>query len=260
MRHIPQTNYGRIYRSFAIMQRLMFENARLNRLCMEAKGTTARHELMLREADHRIKNSLQVVASLLGLQARRETNGAAKDALHAATARIQAVAFIHDALQLNGGTDSVDLGTVITTMTKALHDMAGEAGAVEILVRAESVHAPLTLAQPIVLAVNELVINALRHAFPDRRSGAVMITVARDSERVRIDVCDNGVGLPASYADGRGYGTMLVRAMVAKIGGRLDVDTLSGVRFTLSAPLARPTVSAKSTPLASDQSRTMAAC
>lgn len=260
MRHIPPTNHGRVERSFGAMQRLMFENARLSRLCMEAKGMAARHELMLREADHRIKNSLQVVASLLGLQARRETNGAAKDALHAATARIQAVARIHDALQLNGGTDSVDVGAVVTTMSKALHAMAGEPISVEIIVRAESVHVPLKLAQPIVLAVNELVLNSLRHAFPDSRSGAVMITVNRDGERVRIAVSDNGVGLPAGYADGRGYGTTLVRAMVEKIGGRLDVGTLSGAHFTLSAPLARPAVSAKSNNVASNQSRTMAAC
>lgn len=259
MRHIPQTNYGRIDRSYGTMQRLVSENARLNRLCMEAKGMTAQHELMRREADHRIKNSLQVVASLLGLQARRETNGAARYALNAATARIQAVARIHEALQLDGGTDGIDVGAVIATMSKALNVMAGEPASVEIIVRDESVQVPLTLAQPIVLAVNELVINALRHAFPDGRSGAVMITVARDGERVRIDVCDDGVGLPAGYADGRGYGTMLVRAMVAKIGGRLDVDTLSGARFTLSAPLARPAVSAKSNNVASDQSRTMAA-
>lgn len=238
-----QTNYGRIDRSFRSTQRLMFENARLSRLCAEAAGTAARHELMLREADHRIKNSLQVVASLLHLQARRETNGPVRDALQAATARIQTVACIHDALQLNGGTDNVDVGALIATMSKALHAMAGEPVSVEIIVRAEPVQVQLKLAQPIMLVVNELVINALRHAFPDSRNGAVMIAVARDGERVRIDVCDNGIGLPDGYADGRGYGTTLVHAMVAKIGGRLDVETSSGARFTLSAPLTEPVIS-----------------
>jgi two-component sensor histidine kinase len=251
-----ETNYGRVDRREDEIQHLMAENARLSRLCAEAAGTAARHELMMREADHRIKNSLQVVASLLHLQARRETNGLVRDALQAATARIQTVARIHDALQLDGGTDNVDVGALIAAMSKDLHAMAGEPVSVEIIVRAEPVQVQLKLAQPIMLAVNELVINALRHAFPDSRNGAVMVAVARDDDRVRIDVCDNGIGLPAGYGDGRGYGTTLVHAMVAKIGGRLDVETSPGARFTLSAPLAAP-AALKNT--ASDQPHAMAA-
>lgn len=259
MRHrVSQTNYGRADRALGTMQRLMFENTRLNRLCMEARGMAARYELMLREGDHRIKNSLQVVASLLGLQARRETTDAAREAIHAAAARIQAVARIHDALQLNGGGDAPDIGALIATMSASLRDMAGAPRSIEISVRAQSIKVPLTLAQPLVLAVNELVINALRHAFPDDRTGAIMITVARDCDGLRIDVSDNGVGLPAGYAAGDGYGMTLVRAMIAKIGGRLDVETSSGARFTLSAPLARPAAPMAQAHAVADLSQAMA--
>jgi two-component sensor histidine kinase len=260
MRHIPQTNYGRIDRSFGAMQRLMFENARLNNLCMEARNMAAQYELMLREGDHRIKNSLQVVASLLGLQARRETSDAARAGIHAAAARIQAVARIHDALQLDGGGAAPDIGALIATMSASLRDMAGAPLSIEIIVRVQPIKVPLTLAQPLVLAVNELVLNALRHAFPDGRRGAIMVTVTRDCDGVRITVSDNGVGLPPGYADGRGYGMTLVRAMIAKIDGRLDVKTSSGARFTLSAPLARPTASSAQAHAAADPSQAMAAC
>lgn len=260
MRHIPQTNYGRTDRSYGAMQRLVSENARLNRLCMEARGMAARYELMLREGDHRIKNSLQVVASLLGLQARRETSDAARDAIHAAAARIQAVARIHDALQLDGGGAAPDIGALIAAMSDSLRDMAGDPLSIEIIVRVQPIKVPLTLAQPLVLAVNELVLNALRHAFPNGRTGAIMVTVARDCDGVRIVVSDNGVGLPAGYADGRGYGMTLVRAMIAKIGGRLDVETSSGARFTLSAPLAMRVVSSAQARAAADPSQAMAPC
>lgn len=254
MRHIPQMNYGRIDRSSGAMQRLMFENARLNRLCIEAENMAAASELMLREGDHRIKNSLQVVASLLGLQARRETSDAARDAIHAAAARIQAVARIHDALQLDGSGAAADIGALIATMSASLRDMAGAPLSIEIIARTQSIKVPLTLAQPLVLAVNELVINALRHAFPDGRAGTIMITVARECDRLRIDVSDDGVGLPAGYADGGGYGMTLVRAMTAKLGGHLDVETSSGARFTLSAPLAEPTASSAQTHAGADLS------
>jgi two-component sensor histidine kinase len=237
----------------------MIENARLSRICLQARGMAARYELLLREGDHRIKNSLQVVASLLGLQARRETSSAIRQALQAATARIQAVARIHDALQLDGGADVVDIGALIATMSKSLHTMAGEPSSIEIIVRAEPIPAPLKLAQPLVLAVNELVINALRHAFPDDRGGAVVVTVARTGDGLEINVADNGAGLPAGYADGRGYGMTLVRAMIAKVGGRLEAESSSGARFTLSAPLFKASASAPShfVPI---RSPVMAAC
>lgn len=257
MKHIPKN--GRIDRSFSAMRRLMFENARLNNVCVDARSMATRYELMRREGDHRIKNSLQVIASLLGLQARREASDAARDAIQTAAARIQAVARIHDALQLNGATDEPDIGALIATMSASLLDMAGDPGSIEINVRAQPIKVPLKLAQPLVLAVNELVINALRHAFPDGRTGTIMVTVARDCDRVRIAVSDNGVGLPPGFADGRGYGMTLVRAMIAKVDGRLDFETSSGARFTLSAPLARPAASSVRAHAASHLPQGMAA-
>jgi len=216
---------------------LLAENAELRRLCAQAKDLAARHELALREGDHRIKNSLQIVASLMSVQERRETNSAAKHALRAATARIQAVASIHDALQLTGGGDDVNLGALVETMCGSLQSMAGDPEAVQVIVDAEFIHAPIALAQPIVLAVNELVVNALRHAFPNGRCGAVSVNITRDGRELRVVVADDGVGLPPGYQDGLGFGMKLVRMMIAKVDGVLLVENQAGARFTLTAPL-----------------------
>ena len=216
---------------------LLAENAQLRRLCAQGKDLVARHELALREGDHRIKNSLQIVASLMGLQEHRETNLVAKHALRTAKARIEAVARIHDALQLTGGADDVSLGALIETMCGSLHSMAGDPEAVQILVDAEFIHAPIALAQPVVLATNELVVNALRHAFPDGRAGAVHVNVSSAGGQLQVIVADDGVGLPAGYQQGLGFGMKLVRMMVEKVGGTLSVESQSGARFTLSAPL-----------------------
>src|SRR5690349_15275890 len=144
----PSSSYG--------VKALLVENARLRRLCAEAKELASRHELLLREGDHRIKNSLQIVASLMGMQERREENPVARHALRAAAARIQAVARIHDALQLAGSKDLVNLGALIDVMSKSLHAMAGDPDAIKIVVTVEPIEAPIALAQPLVLAVNEL--------------------------------------------------------------------------------------------------------
>jgi two-component sensor histidine kinase len=216
---------------------LLAENAELRRLCAQAKDLAARHELALREGDHRIKNSLQIVASLMRVQERRETNPVAQHALRAATARILAVASIHDALQLTGGGDDVNVGALVETMCGALQSMAGDPEAVQVIVVAEFIHAPIALAQPMVLAVNELVVNALRHAFPNGRGGAVSVNIARDGGELRVVVADDGVGLPPGYQDGLGFGMKLVQMMVAKVGGVLLVESQAGARFILTAPL-----------------------
>jgi len=216
---------------------LLAENAQLRRLCAQSKDLVARHELALREGDHRIKNSLQIVASLMSVQERRETNPVAKHALRAATARIQAVASIHDALQLAGGGDDVNVGALVETMCRALQSMAGDPEAVQVIVEADFIHAPIALAQPVVLAVNELVVNALRHAFPEGRSGAVRVNIARSGSELCVVVADDGIGLPAGYQDGLGFGMKLVRMMAAKVGGVLLVESEAGARFTITAPL-----------------------
>ncbi len=214
---------------------LLAENARLRRLCAEAKELAARHELALREGDHRIKNSLQIVASFMGMQERRETNPAARGALHAARARIQAVARMHDALQLNGSTDAVNLGALIEKMCTSLHEMAGDPLRVQVIVDAEPLEAPISLAQPVVLAVNELVVNALRHAFPDDRAGTVHVTLKSIDGELRVVVADDGAGLPANHDHAAGFGMKLIRMMASKIGATLQIESTPGARFTLSA-------------------------
>lgn len=237
LRQIP-TDRPSIGRTYSYVRRLQMENAQLKEICEKSKDMAARYDLLLREGDHRIKNSLQVVASLLGMQARREADAKVQEALHAAAARIVAVARIHDALQLQGSHDLVDLGALIQTMCESLHTMAGARASTRIVVDAAQMHAPLALAQPVVLAVNELVINALRHAFPDNLDGSVKVTLTSTARQLNVCVADDGVGLPSDYASGRGYGMTLVRAMITKIGGRLDAENRAGACFTLTAPLS----------------------
>lgn len=216
---------------------LVLENARLRRLCALSKEIVDRHALALREADHRIKNSLQIVSSGLGLQARRETNAAARAALQTAAARVSAIARIHDALQLSQSADTMDLGRTVETMCASLDELVGRESGVRIVAKAAPVVTSTEVAQPVVIAINELVINALRHAFPDERGGEVIVEVKQVGVDVCVSVSDNGIGLPPAYLAGNGYGMSLVRMLTSKLGGVLKVDTGAGARFTLSAPL-----------------------
>ena len=197
----------------------------------------ARHTIMLREGDHRIKNSLQLVASLMRLQARNETSKEARNALNGAAARVGSVANIHDALQASVGDDLVDLGGALRLACESLQTMASDAGKLDIIAEIESLKVPAAMARALVLAVNELVVNALRHAFPEREAGSVRISLSHDDAHLRISVTDDGIGLPADYASGQGYGMKLVNMLIKQAGAVLKVDRIPGTRFTIHAPL-----------------------
>lgn len=233
--------------SLATLRRLTRENTRLKQLCEQNSGWAERCALLRREGDHRIKNSLQIVASLLDIQSRRALDASAQAALHTAAARTLAVARIHDALQLNNSNDDlVDLSGLLARLCASLDELAGGSIRVQTILH-EEIEAPLTLAQPIALAVNELVLNALRHAFPKGGAGRVTVTISANDRQLEIKVADDGNGLPDNYRGGQGYGMRLVEAMAAKLGGRLDLQNEDGACFTLTAPhtsTPRPTTGA----------------
>ncbi|MCX7359464.1 MAG: sensor histidine kinase [Alphaproteobacteria bacterium] len=87
-----------------------------------------------------------------------------------------------------------------------------------------------------MLIVNELVLNALRHAFSQAASGVILVTLHRTDGVLYVSVADNGAGLPVGYDTKNGFGMRLVRMMASKIGATLEIESSGGARFTLIAP------------------------
>lgn len=200
----------------------------------------SRFAIQLREGDHRIKNSLQLITGLVVMQAKHETSDVARDALNRAAARIMSVAHVHDALQLNASEADIDMGLALTTMCRSMETMAGDPGRIHVQVETppEPVLVSVILAQPIMLIVNELTINALKHAFPDGRSGSVCVSLTCAGAVLHLCVSDDGVGLPDGYSDSQGFGMNLVRMAVRQISGKLTITSANGTCFTLDAPAA----------------------
>ena len=217
-------------------QGLRDENTRLRQMLKTADEAASRYSTLLREGNHRIKNSLQIVASLITMQARREPSLTARDALRTASSRIMSVARMHDALQESGGDDVVNLGEILNAMCASLNSMGGDSLGVAVVVEAQPIKAPVLYAQPIVLAVNELVVNALRHGFPDGRTGSITIKLWASRGQVHVLVADDGVGLPPGHAEGQGYGMKLVRMMTTQLSGDIHVFSGAGTRISLVFP------------------------
>ena len=196
--------------------------------------------ILMGEVSHRVKNSLALVAGLLGLQARAATDPAVRAAFEDARARVGTIAQVHDQLWRQTQVETVDLSQFLKDLCVKLKETAPNH---TLVVEANpSIVVPTDQAIPLGLLANELVTNAFKYAYPDG-AGEVRIVLHASAERVRLEVADRGVGLPdgfdlAQSAKGS-LGTRLINGFVRQLGGTLEVsDAGPGARFVLDIPRA----------------------
>ncbi len=211
-------------------------------------------EVLLREIHHRVKNNLQVVASLLNLQADALPVGAARRGLTESRGRIQSMSLVHELLYQSRDLAHVDLGEYLELLLRRL--VAGhsvEAGRIACRVRSERIAVEIDLAIPCGLIVTELVSNALKHAFPGGRRGRIDVEVHTDrAGRSQITVSDDGVGLPEDVRleSATTLGLQIVRGLVDQLHAAIELVRNGGttVRVTLPPPEPGPTPTLRAEP------------
>jgi two-component sensor histidine kinase len=196
-----------------------------------------RHQLLLREANHRVNNSLQIVAAMLHLQSSHTESSDVRNELREAGTRIAAVARAHQKLYISGQIETLDLGSYLTEVCK---DITASISACEINVSAEQgIVIPTDRAITIVLLVNELVTNAIKHAYPQAHC-RVWVTLSRKAEGgILVSVRDEGVGLPADFdvKSGRRLGMRLVKAFTEQLRGELQIVRKEpGIELAVTIP------------------------
>ena len=204
-------------------------------------------DLILREADRRIRTSLQGLASLLRLQAGRSPTPEAAEVLRLGSARVEAVGRIHG--MLRGAPDDaarLDLEVYLRGLCVSLGEAQGAdgRGGGEIVVEVEPAAVAAATAQALGLAVGELVANAFRHAFAPGAAGTVWVQGAPDgSGGYRLVVADDGRGMPGGFVvgSGPGFGLRLVSLLAARVGAKFEVHDGRGARFVLSFHHQQPT-------------------
>lgn len=200
----------------------------------------AAKEVLLEEVNHRVKNSLQIVTSLLSLQAAKSEMPAVKQSLLEASARIGVVAAMHQSLYATGSHDRVDLSAYLdklTADTVAALDSKGRISA-RFSSNGEVVVA-LDDAVPLALVVHELLTNAIKYAFTKDETGSIEITVRRVGGEILIRLSDDGAGLPHGFnpLKSTGFGMRIVTALTQQLGGRLDlVSQRKGTGFLIALP------------------------
>jgi len=205
------------------------------------RASLAEKEMLLREIHHRVKNNMQVVMSLISLQ-QAEVGAEGADAMRRMHARVRAMALVHERLYMSRNLGEIEMRDYLPTLVQQIAaSYRAEAGNVEVAAETESMRFPLDTAIPFGLLVNELVTNALKHAFVASGKGRVRILLARRGKEAELLVEDDGKGLPEGF-DARGatsLGMQLVFGLVSQLGGRLDIGNRGarGASFKVLFPL-----------------------
>jgi two-component sensor histidine kinase len=209
--------------------------------------------LLMREIHHRVKNNLQIVASLLNLQASRIRAPGARAEFAAARDRVRALATLHRHLYSQGELTSIMMSSFLTELCGQLFDAMGErrGGRIQLTIEAIDLEMSGDQAVPLSLVVTEAVSNAIKYAFPGGRSGHVGVFLTSDGESARLVIEDDGVGIPAGRVETEtgtrdGLGIQLIRGFAKQLKAELTVEEVNGTRYTLSIPLAPHAVGAES--------------
>jgi PAS domain S-box-containing protein len=198
-------------------------------------------ELLLREIHHRVKNNMQVISSLLTLQASSSGNPEFSAMCHDSRKRIHSMALIHEKLYRSGDFTKIDLADYAADLaTDLIASYAKNPSNIALIIEGNNMYTDIHLAIPCGLILNELITNVLKHAFPGDGSGELQIGITETKNReMQIMVRDNGVGMPNAVNphQPKGIGLYLVNGLVTnQLGGHWEVEHGHGTAFRFMFP------------------------
>jgi len=219
------------------LQRLNQElEDRVSARTRELAGANTQLTVLLHEVHHRVKNNLQIIASMLRLQQRYLESPSLKDALNRSIGRIHAMSLVHEALYGHANLAHVEVGDYLRKLVEFVVRADPRAANVAIDVQADATTLRMDQSVPLALVANEVITNALKHGFPDQRQGRIHVSAATQGTQVTLLVEDDGVGqADAGDSASSGFGMQIVQAMAAQLGGTAKLQpTGRGMRFELT--------------------------
>ena len=197
-------------------------------------------DILLGEIHHRVKNNLQIVHSLLDLQSMRLTDPYVLEMLRDSQNRIRSMALIHQSLYQSKDFAHVHFNTVLESLVPSLiESYQSNQCMVGFEIEAEDVRVPLNQAVPCGLIVNELITNALKHAFVGREQGNIRIVLTNSHGGALLQVSDDGVGIPENIdiQQSETLGLQLVYLLAGQIGSEIQMQKSNPTRFSLHIPV-----------------------
>lgn len=225
--------------------------ARRTEADLALRASVHEKDMLLKEVHHRVKNNLQLISSLLRLESGRTDNDAIRTVLGEMQGRILSMALLHEALHQSTSLAHLNLGHYLSHLARQVFRSLAPAGNLRLDLDVSDIEVDPDQAIPCGLLVNELVSNAIKHGFPGGRLGVVRLVLQSDgANRVRLEVSDDGVGLPPNLAERRAssLGLHLVTVLARQLNAELTTTSIAGTQFSLSFAARRSTLDPVRTP------------
>jgi PAS domain S-box-containing protein len=200
------------------------------------KRSVEEKNVLLKEVHHRVKNNLQIISSLLFLQATQVADPKARELFAESQNRILAMSLVHEELYRSRDLASVSMRGLITNLVQRLMDSGGQRARVDL--KLEEATLPVTKSLPCGMAVNELVTNAIKHGLGLHGDGELAVHFRHTTDGYELLVADNGPGIPpdVDFAAPRTLGLTLVRSLADQLQGSITYENAGGARFVLTFP------------------------
>ena len=212
----------------------------VRKLAEERAGAMAAEKATLfKELQHRVKNSLGIMASLIGIEAGKARNDDVRATLETLESRVSALALLYDMLYDSGGIDEVPLASYLeSVVASAASSLGADSRGIRLGCDLAAASIDMRRAVSLGLAVNELVTDCLKYAFPEGRAGIVGVSLRLEAGYYVVVVADDGVGLPPGFdpESGHGFGLKLVSLLSRQLGAEFVIESKRGSSFTLRIP------------------------
>ena len=195
-------------------------------------------EVLLKEIHHRVKNNLQIISSLLSIQMSGIKDEPTRELFRESQNRVRSMALVHERLYRSVTLAEVDFGEYARTVASHLVNSYVRSG-ISCAVDADNIRLGVDLAIPCGLILNEIVSNALKHAFAGRDRGTIRIAIRSDTAGlVTLQVDDDGIGHPhgETWASASSMGTMLITSLTAQVGGTATMTVNNGTHYSILIP------------------------
>ncbi len=205
----------------------------------ELKDALAQKDILMREMRHRIKNSLAVVAGLLTLETENMAHPACREILHNTRARILAISSIYDILNKSSDPACIDLRALVAHLSEALvRSFSGTGRRFTPILSLEEVRLDAHRAFPVALILNELITNALKHAYPADRAGEIRVGLRKAEGKIILRVEDDGTGLPEGVVPetAETTGLSLIRILAEQVDGACAFTSSGGTKVSVELP------------------------
>lgn len=199
--------------------------------------------VLLAEVNHRVKNNLAIIISLLNMQSNIADNKETKEALRDIHDRVMSMALVHQKMYKNKNKNTIELESYITDLIGEIRNSIDINKNIEFKIEIESIHLEVSTIIPLGLILNELITNAIKHAFKDKLTPNIFISLKEiENGNFELIVQDNGIGTThEKLQEKNGLGVDLIQSLSEQIDGKCSFEMQNGLVFKLQAPIGKET-------------------